>query len=227
MPSAKQEKKKRLNAEAKFKFKNKEGQAELNQLEEDMEKLKLAYEQYFSGIINFAPEDRRMKLQNLVNRLMAMRITNPRIRFRFQAVMGRWVTYKSQWQRILRQIEAGTYKRDVWRHQRKLKQGEEFKSYYTKGKNPPGGAKETEPPAAEKGGGLGGERLDKIYNEYVSARQANNLSTMMKKEALGETLSRQADLVREKTGCDEVDFRVVEQGGSVAIQPVPIKKKSE
>lgn len=43
---------------------------------------------------------------------------NTGARFRFQTLVQRFTSYQTYWNRILRQMEEGTYRRDVARAQR-------------------------------------------------------------------------------------------------------------
>jgi hypothetical protein len=49
-------------------------------------------------------------------------IGNSSLRFRFQALSQKWVLHTTYWNRTMREIEAGTYRRDMARAQRHLAQ---------------------------------------------------------------------------------------------------------
>ncbi len=106
------------------------GERELKELEEAIEDLRHRFEVYFAGIENINPSDKRIRIRGMISRLNAMHIKNASIRFRYQSTIGRFVTLNNYWERIIRQIENGTYKRDIFHAN--LKKGEEKKSFYSK-----------------------------------------------------------------------------------------------
>jgi len=93
----------------------------LDELEARIEKLKIAYEQYFMGIERFEPAKERQELTRIVRRLQTASTSNTAIKFRLNSLNQRFLSYQNYWNRVLREIEAGTYKRDVARLQRDLK----------------------------------------------------------------------------------------------------------
>jgi hypothetical protein len=54
--------------------------------------------------------------------LQQLSIRNAGLRFRFQTLSQRWTLYTTYWNRTLREIEAGTYRKDLAKVQRRLAQ---------------------------------------------------------------------------------------------------------
>ena len=84
---------------------------QLDEFEEAIEALKVAYERYFRGIDNMPPRRAHDGLQRLQRQLTGRRMPTTALRFRMQTLRARLVTYSHYWTRILNQIEKGTYKR--------------------------------------------------------------------------------------------------------------------
>ena len=105
------------------------GADKVNELEDKIEKLKLQYEMFFSGIDNIDPGDKRIQIRTLITRLNELHIKNPAVRFRFQSLVGRFVSMNQYWTRIMREIEEGRLQRGLFRS-RTLAPGEKPKSYY-------------------------------------------------------------------------------------------------
>ncbi|MCS6899237.1 MAG: MXAN_5187 C-terminal domain-containing protein [Myxococcales bacterium] len=84
-------------------------------LDERLEKLRVLYDQYFSGIERFEPMRRREELERKIHMLRREHIRNTGQRFRFQQILQRYTTFSQYWTRILREIEKGTFKRDLAR----------------------------------------------------------------------------------------------------------------
>src|SRR5262249_40879061 len=60
------------------------------------------------------------EVDKIVNDLRRAQPRNTALRFRFNQLVQRYTTYNTYWQRITRQIEEGTYKRDVLRAKRRF-----------------------------------------------------------------------------------------------------------
>lgn len=80
-----------------------------------IERLKALYEQYFMGIEKLEPGILRKDVERTIWTMRRTRVQNTRLRFKFQQLVQRYNTYQQYWKRIMRQIEAGTYKRHVLR----------------------------------------------------------------------------------------------------------------
>jgi hypothetical protein len=87
----------------------------IEELETRVDRLRALYEQYFIGIERLEPSVPRKDVERRFYVLRRTQIRNTALRFRFQNVLLRYNTYQTYWIRICRQIEEGTYKRDVRR----------------------------------------------------------------------------------------------------------------
>lgn len=97
----------------------------LDDLETRLERLRVLYEQWFQGLERLEPTVPR---KDVDRRFDLMRREAPRttgLRFRFQQLVMRYTTYTTYWLRVARQIEDGTYRRDVMKLRRKR---EEFRA---------------------------------------------------------------------------------------------------
>ena len=98
----------------------KEIEALVSELETRVDRLRALYEQYFMGIERMVPAVPHKDVERRIQVLRKEQIRNTAVRFRFQMILQRYNTYQSHWQRICRQIEEGTYKRDMLRAQRRF-----------------------------------------------------------------------------------------------------------
>jgi hypothetical protein len=87
----------------------------IGELETRVERLRSLYEQYFVGIERIEPSVPRKDVERRLYVLRRTQIRNTGLRFRFQNALLRYNTYQTYWIRICRQIEEGTYKRDLRR----------------------------------------------------------------------------------------------------------------
>ncbi len=93
-------------------------QRELEELEVRLERLRIKYDQYFTGIEKTLPFVARKDVDRRFQSLHREQMRNTGLRFRFQTLVQRFTMYQTYWQRIVRQIEEGTFRRDVVRAQR-------------------------------------------------------------------------------------------------------------
>ncbi|MCB9599787.1 MAG: hypothetical protein H6720_05465 [Sandaracinus sp.] len=91
----------------------------VKELEVRLDQLKALYDQYFQGMERLPPTKKRESIERVLKELRRDQPRNTAARFRFQTLWQRWVTMTTHWDRICRQIEEGTYKRDVLRAQRR------------------------------------------------------------------------------------------------------------
>ncbi len=92
-----------------------EVESAVSEVELRLERLRSLYDQYFTGIEKMEPQVVRKDFDRRLEILRKTQIRNTGLRFRFQVVIQRYNTYQTYWLRICRQIENGTYKRDVRR----------------------------------------------------------------------------------------------------------------
>ena len=78
-----------------------------------MERVKVLYEQYFMGIEKIEPQTARKEIQRMMLALQQEYIRNTGLRFKFNTMLQKWNIYITYWNRILREIENGTYVRHV------------------------------------------------------------------------------------------------------------------
>ena len=92
----------------------KELEQQLDTVEQRLERLRSLYEQYFQGIEKLEPSMERKTLHNLLQQMRKTRTRNTALRFRLNQLVARMNTYETYWTRICRQMEDGTYHRDLF-----------------------------------------------------------------------------------------------------------------
>jgi len=88
---------------------------ELEEMEGRLERLRIKYELYFQGIEKMLPFVARKDVDRRFAAMHKEQLRSAALRFRFNSLVQRFTSYQTHWGRILRQIEEGTYKRDVQR----------------------------------------------------------------------------------------------------------------
>ncbi len=90
-------------------------EAIIDDLEGRVERLRALYDQYFMGIEKIEPLTMRKEVDRRLWQLRREQIRNTRTRFKLQMTIQRYNTYQQYWARICREIENGTYHRDLSR----------------------------------------------------------------------------------------------------------------
>jgi len=101
----------------------KEFEIMLSDAEVQLSRIKHLYEQWFQGIERIEPQIPRKQFDRALHGLRKEQPRNTAIRFRFQTLIQRYTTLQTYWRRIGRQIEEGTYRRDLLRARRRREAG--------------------------------------------------------------------------------------------------------
>lgn len=89
------------------------------ELEADLAELRAAYEQYFLGNERLPPSKQHDAFKKALNRLKSQFVRQTAVKFRVESISQKLMTYERLWDRTLKEIEAGTYKRDLAKLKRK------------------------------------------------------------------------------------------------------------
>jgi len=174
---------------------------EIKILEIKTNQLKLDYEKYFLGTRPTEPAMLRAEVQKIYVKWSNTRISNTALRFKFNSLNGRFQAFKRRWDDTLRQIDAGTYKRHVFKadlhdRERGLQTG-------TSGALKPG-----KPASANE-----------LFETYRDALMATGQdASKISPAKLQAAIRKQEAAVKKKLGCERVDFKVVVQGGKVKLK---------
>lgn len=96
----------------------------IKEFEIKLARLRNIYEQYFMGMERIPPNTQRKEIVRLARRLENLYIRSTAGKFRIRALVQRFNTYKVYWNRTCKQIEEGTYVRDIQRARRNQKNRE-------------------------------------------------------------------------------------------------------
>jgi hypothetical protein len=173
---------------------------ELKILETKLKQLKLDYDHYFLGTRPREPAMARAEIHKIILRHSNTPIQNTAARFKFNSINARYQALKRQWDVTLRQIEAGTYTRHVFKanlHERERAGGGEARS------------------PAQSGGASDADLYEKYRDAALACGQNVKGLTPAKLKAV---IAKQEAALKKKLGCEKVDFRVVVEGGKVKLK---------
>jgi hypothetical protein len=214
----------------------------LDDLEEHIELLKVAYERYFNGVDKVPPRKRHDDVKREVRNMMRTHFTTTAQRFRMNSLRSRLITYEQYWTRILGQIEKGTFKRLLAESERRQRQiefearerarqaaraqaraAEEAEEAEAQAA-PVNGARQRQrgpakpPPLPRLPKGMDSREARKLYDAFVAAKRSVGESTeKVTYPALVRKLARELPKLQAKHG-DRVRFEVATVDGKVKLR---------
>jgi hypothetical protein len=176
---------------------------EIDELEEALTNLQVLYEKYFLGIDRRAPEQERKQVSTRMRELRTTLVKNTGLKFRIQTQFAKLIAFERMWDRTLREMEEGTYKRDVFKA--KLRKAQE------KPKHKPAAAPE-----------IPDDKLRRIYDTYLVARQRCGEPTEgISYESVASRIRAQVPQLLEKHKANNIEFKVVIKGGRAVLKAIP------
>jgi len=94
----------------------------LDYVDKTLDRTKVLYEQYFLGMQKQPPTQIHTDVERRLRDLQQMQIRNTGMRYRFATLQQKFGSYNSYWRRTLKQIENGTYIRNLQKISRKAAQ---------------------------------------------------------------------------------------------------------
>jgi hypothetical protein len=176
-------------------------EVELDRLEQDLNSLRVDFERFFNGDLEVPPEQSREAIRTQLTMLQAAN-KSPVEAFRLSAIEARFHSLSELWNRRVRNLELQhTAPRRTTR---------------------PG----TTVPDVFSGIVLG--------QQFDAARVAplhrglyrDHPEGAMDLDTFTTYLTRQHELIRERTGCDRVSFRIVEEDGKKKLKAKPVREVS-
>jgi hypothetical protein len=122
---------------------------ECSEVEEAIAALRMSYEQFFLGMERRPPTAEHNELKKRIQKMKGAFIRQTALKFRVQSIQSKFLTYERLWARTLQEIEAGTYRRDLFKaklHQKERIEKEKEKDKEKQQEPPPQEKKEAAPP---------------------------------------------------------------------------------
>ena len=181
---------------------------ELDEMDESISQLQVLYEKYFLGIDRRPPELERKRVSGRMRELRTSLVRNTAHKFRINTLFAKLISFERMWDRTLREIEDGTYKRDLFKAKLHQKDREE-----------PGARKVAASPAAPD---ITDGQLRKLYDTYLVARQRCGEPTDgISFDSLSKRIRAQVPELMQKHKARNIEFKVVIKGGKAILKAVP------
>lgn len=175
-------------------------QEELDQLARDVQQLRIDVERFFSGALPVPPEELRNRLQTQLRQLRNRNVSAVADSFRLGELEARFNSYNELFNRRLRDHEEGRR-----------------------------AARPAAPPPSRfdvEKGVVVRDRVEPAAAEalYVGLSASPGEGPKFDLDSFQTYLERQAAAIRQKTGCDQVQFRLAQEDGKVKLKarPVPV-----
>jgi len=173
-----------------------------DQLNRDIRLLQIEFEKFFNGALPIPPEEMRNRIQLQIRTLRNLKQVSTLDAFRLGDIEARFNSYNELFNRRVRDREEG-------RHQ-------------SAGRVAAAEARRHDP---QKGITFGGsfdpEAVEALYNGLAS-RPGDGPKFDL--DSFEKYLTRQVAALRDKTGCEEVQFRLAEEDGKLKLKVRPIPR---
>jgi len=178
---------------------------ELSTFRERLEQLRTKYDRYFMGLERIPPEKIRSDLERDLRNSKLERAHKTAVKFRFNNIRQRMSTYQRYWDRIMRMIEEGRFKRE--------------KGSLQKMGTPPAA-----PPEEGGSGGGGGKGTDNervVYESWKKAQKDLGRKSDVDFDRFQAKLAKQREAQKDKYGWTDVNYSVRVKDGKVALVAKP------
>ncbi len=183
---------------------NGEIEAELERLENGLRQLKIQYDMFFAGAIPKQPLELRAALERVIKRYTSAPLRKYSHRFHFNSLAARYNSFSELWAKTLKGMEEGNRSAPAL-HDRVAPGAERILARCL-----------IHDAAAEQ------EALKLLHERFLTARRkAEGNGTKVSFESFLRGVSAQAERLREKSGCDQVELRLVVHEGKVLLKARP------
>ena len=180
---------------------------ELNELDEGIQELHVLYEKYFLGIDRKPPEQERKRISQKAREMRTSTIRNTALKFKINTLFAKLISFERMWDRTLREIEEGTYKRDVFKAKLRAKDRDDTQPSRRSG------------PVAPT---ISDANLRRLYDTYLVARHRCGESTEgLSFDSLASRIRSQVPELMQKHKAKNIEFKVVIKGGKAILKAVP------
>ena len=189
----------------------------VRRFEQDIMKLKAAYDQYFAGIERRPPDKLAEKVAREVRTLTSTVMTNTALRFRNQQAISRYNTYHQYWQRNLRELEEGRKPKRRVVAPPAVPEATPETSQSLEGKA--AGVYEVSTQSNNK------SEMDELFSALILEYKSIGNGKTPDMEKVRSALEQQTKTIHEKYGSEKVAFKVVNKDGKVTIKAGPADRR--
>lgn len=183
------------------KKKNQDLTRELDQLDREIQQFHVDSRRFLAGDLDIPPEDLMERISGTIRKLRVRGIRGVADNFRLNSLEARYNSHRELHNRRVRESEQGRSRRAM----RGVREEADPRKGIVVGEN----------------GDL--HAVEKLYKGLFLKSGTRNPA--MDLERFRSYIHRQADTIREKTGCRDIQFRVDIQEGKAKIKAKPIRRR--
>ncbi len=187
------------------------------QLEKKIFALRLEYEKYFKGEARRAPLAARDEVQKSIEKLIGSRVSATGLRFRVQTIANKYYALARFWDRVMAQIEAGTYAPDRFKADLRVGRLSEVLDAARKDSEEKFLEKRAEMAQATQRAPAPDERMRKLYAEFIKLRRETGENTAIPYDSFLKSIEKQRPALEQKLG-KKVDFKVTVENGKTKVK---------
>ena len=181
---------------------------ELNELDESIQALHVSYEKYFLGIDRRPPDQERRRVSAKARELRNSLVKNTALKFKINTLFAKLISFERMWDRTLREIEDGTYKRDLFKAKLHMRE--------RTGEAPANKA------ARAPAQAISDDTLRRLYDTYLVARKRCGEATDgISFDSVASRIRAQVPQLMEKHKAKNIEFKVVIKAGKAVLKAVP------
>ena len=176
-------------------------QASIDRLDRDIQQLKIDFERFFTGNLPTPPEEFRTAVRQQIQNLRAKPMQALVDRFRLNTLEARFNTLNELFNRRLREREEGSTGRPSRLAPPTQRRYDPYQGIVVGEAPPP-------------------EAIQALYRELYEDDAPSTGSNFRRFHTY---LLGQMAAIRERSGCDEVSFRVASEGGQLKLKAKPVR----
>lgn len=177
-------------------------EAEIARLESGIRQLKIQYDMFFAGAVPREPSELRDEIARLIRRTSNLPIRKYAHRFHLNSLVSRYNSMSELWGKTMRSREEGDRPPAQTADRRTSRGGVCV--------------------LGESTGGGDEFALRHLHREFVDARrQLDPEARAIPYDRFVAGIRSQADKLRRKSGCGEVELRIVVEGGAAQLKARP------
>ena len=179
-------------------------EADINELEIGLKRLKVQYDMFFAGSMAHEPVELRSRLEKIIKRHAHSTMQKYAQRFHFNSLVSRFNSLSELWGKTIRVMEEGDRRLPSIAGREQLRERLIARCRIK---------------------GAPGEEADlrRVYEKFMEARRRGNSSNgnslSFKKFVRG--ITSQTQRLRKETGCAEIELRVVVKDDQVQVKASP------
>ncbi|MFO0582345.1 MAG: MXAN_5187 C-terminal domain-containing protein [Anaeromyxobacter sp.] len=218
---------------------------EVKEIEEELERVKARYDQYFLGYERREPKREQSEIRKRVMLVKDAFTRNAALKFRIQSLHARYLSYERLWVRSAREKEEGTYRRDLFKARLRSKDAPAEQRPPTPAGGTPAQAapvQVAEPakpaaasapvaaaakpaaspaPAAPRPAAVD-PKVKALFDQYVAAkRQCGEDVSKISLDAVARTVAKQTPELMARFKAKAVDFKVEVKDGRAVLKAIP------